>query len=528
MKHDETKVRDCKEDMDTLLVFAGLFSAVLTAFNIESYKSLDQDPSVLLLTQISAQLANMNSENSNSPLNLAGSEAPRSPQAVRVNSLWFASLVCSLVTASLAILVKQWLREYMAQDNTLPRARVRVRYWRYLGLQGWRVFEIAAFLPFLLQIALLLFFLGLCLFLLALDPIVGWVVTSMVIVWVALFVGSTVAPVFSPRCPYKTPVLQSTVQSIRDGFSSICWICGSDRSNTSRYEDNYIRQDRTLDIPALVAADAALVDDNLVDTAIRNCLSDQDGRKVVQCVTEMISHRCGRTLEHLQQTRISDLQRTSNLFRFALADILIDVLNRELDRRVQRKLAVDWLPWMSSALSCIGLALLPTYAASQDGPHPVEHRAGDLLPRLLSQNPVVARGTLEVLANSRFTRLSASFTLPEIRLDSVAQNMLAGGYMCLQASSTNPLQLCQVILSLTLHFQDRTLKRLEADFAKFLRELATQIDENMSSIPTDIVYPYDTYPADLCLTYCNRLERKSNYVVPLELLEVLTKLASEG
>ena len=60
---DEAKVKDCKEDIDTLLVFvsygsncdslshttgfrlyqAGLFSAVLTAFLIESYKNLQPD-----------------------------------------------------------------------------------------------------------------------------------------------------------------------------------------------------------------------------------------------------------------------------------------------------------------------------------------------------------------------------------------------------------------------------------------------------------------------------------------------------
>ncbi|CAL1716752.1 unnamed protein product [Somion occarium] len=58
-EYDEEKIKDCKEDIDTLLVFAGLFSAVMTAFVIESYKTLQQDPAdaaVLLLLQISQQL----------------------------------------------------------------------------------------------------------------------------------------------------------------------------------------------------------------------------------------------------------------------------------------------------------------------------------------------------------------------------------------------------------------------------------------------------------------------------------------
>ncbi|GJE90498.1 hypothetical protein PsYK624_066370 [Phanerochaete sordida] len=55
---DEDKIRDCKEDIDTLLVFAGLYSAVLSAFNIESYTALQPDPSdqmIHLLERIAAQ-----------------------------------------------------------------------------------------------------------------------------------------------------------------------------------------------------------------------------------------------------------------------------------------------------------------------------------------------------------------------------------------------------------------------------------------------------------------------------------------
>jgi hypothetical protein len=76
---DENMVKDYQEEIDTLLVFvrlphhlfilgpitltaqAGLFSAVLTAFVVESYQSLQEDytkTSADLLRQISHQLAN--------------------------------------------------------------------------------------------------------------------------------------------------------------------------------------------------------------------------------------------------------------------------------------------------------------------------------------------------------------------------------------------------------------------------------------------------------------------------------------
>ncbi|KAJ7617699.1 hypothetical protein DFH06DRAFT_961388, partial [Mycena polygramma] len=59
-KYDKSLVESWKSDMEGMLIFAGLFSAVLTAFLIESYKTLSpdsEDRTVKLLTQISQQLA---------------------------------------------------------------------------------------------------------------------------------------------------------------------------------------------------------------------------------------------------------------------------------------------------------------------------------------------------------------------------------------------------------------------------------------------------------------------------------------
>ncbi|KAF9257020.1 hypothetical protein L218DRAFT_841639, partial [Marasmius fiardii PR-910] len=56
---DEDVAKGYKEDIDTLLVFAGLFSAVVIAFAVESYQWLQEDPvdtAVALLTLISRQI----------------------------------------------------------------------------------------------------------------------------------------------------------------------------------------------------------------------------------------------------------------------------------------------------------------------------------------------------------------------------------------------------------------------------------------------------------------------------------------
>ncbi|KAJ7453760.1 hypothetical protein FB451DRAFT_1050045, partial [Mycena latifolia] len=63
-KYDKALVESWRSDMDGMLIFhislRGLFSASLTAFIIESYKTLNADSgdtNVLLLRQISGQLA---------------------------------------------------------------------------------------------------------------------------------------------------------------------------------------------------------------------------------------------------------------------------------------------------------------------------------------------------------------------------------------------------------------------------------------------------------------------------------------
>ncbi|EKM50003.1 uncharacterized protein PHACADRAFT_105408, partial [Phanerochaete carnosa HHB-10118-sp] len=40
VKDDEGKMKGYSEDIDTLLVFAGLFSAILTAFVVQTYQML--------------------------------------------------------------------------------------------------------------------------------------------------------------------------------------------------------------------------------------------------------------------------------------------------------------------------------------------------------------------------------------------------------------------------------------------------------------------------------------------------------
>ncbi|KAI0759638.1 hypothetical protein BC629DRAFT_1295315, partial [Irpex lacteus] len=207
---DEEKVKDCKEDVDTLLVFAGLFSAVLTAFLIESYNNLLEDSAtqtLIAIRQLVAQTASYNFEagmlnSSASPLVVEAFQA--SSTDIRVNVFWFASLLFSLITASFGILVKQWLREYLAAENPSSQARLRVRHLRHPQLSQWKVFEIAAVSPLLLQLSLALFFIGLCFFTASVHPSVKYTTLPLVVGCAFCLCTVTILPLFFPQCPYRT------------------------------------------------------------------------------------------------------------------------------------------------------------------------------------------------------------------------------------------------------------------------------------------------------------------------------------
>ncbi|KAK7685871.1 hypothetical protein QCA50_011218 [Cerrena zonata] len=223
-QYDRARVEDVKEDIDTLLVFAGLFSSVITAFIIESYKALQQQPEDTtnqILLHLSVQIASLtvsgNFVNSTIPSFTTPSFIPIK-HSVLINTLWLLSLVFALITASLGILVKQWLHELMARDTQDPRQQVKIRFFREVGVQKWQVFEIAAALPLLLQLALFLFFIGLSAFLHDLNPVVTWVVTGVMILWLLFYLFTTLAPAFSSQCPYKTPMLKGLLHQVRVRF----------------------------------------------------------------------------------------------------------------------------------------------------------------------------------------------------------------------------------------------------------------------------------------------------------------------
>ncbi|PBK62856.1 hypothetical protein ARMSODRAFT_895242, partial [Armillaria solidipes] len=119
--HDANMVEESRDNVDVLLVFAGLFSAVVTTFVAQTYQNLQVDYAAmsasLLYESVLVQRAIANGSPvtaiTPSPLNPSIAFVPATTD-VWVNGLWFTSLFLSLTTALVAVLVKQWLHHYVA------------------------------------------------------------------------------------------------------------------------------------------------------------------------------------------------------------------------------------------------------------------------------------------------------------------------------------------------------------------------------------------------------------------------------
>ncbi|KAJ8079487.1 hypothetical protein PM082_011074 [Marasmius tenuissimus] len=187
---DEGLVGGWKEDIDTLLVFAGLFSAVVTAFTIESYQWLQEAPedtTVALLKQISQQL-NGSSVTETDEFTVSSSD-------VAINILWFLSLILALVDALFALLCKQWLREHRRHTHTrTPSEALALRWHRNQSLEKWRVPMILASLPMLLEFALFLFLAGLLELLRTRQPVLFKISTAVVAFAALFYFGTTIIP----------------------------------------------------------------------------------------------------------------------------------------------------------------------------------------------------------------------------------------------------------------------------------------------------------------------------------------------
>ena len=122
-KYDKESCEGWNKDIDSTLIFvsdssssekfflddtafqAGLFSATITVFTIESCKWLSEDPAdttARLLAQLAQHLGTPNVSADTPPFSVTAS-------AIHINIFWFLSLIITLSAALIGILCKRWI-----------------------------------------------------------------------------------------------------------------------------------------------------------------------------------------------------------------------------------------------------------------------------------------------------------------------------------------------------------------------------------------------------------------------------------
>ncbi|KEP50087.1 putative transmembrane protein [Rhizoctonia solani 123E] len=238
------------KSLDVLLIFAALFSSLLSQL-LGSISAMLQPDSggqtVELLAEILRATQNPgNASSTTSPDDIL--KFTPSSGARWVNGLWFMSLGLSLTAALAAVLAKEWLAAYVSDRPTQPKKRAIQRQRRRESLDRWMLPAVISILPMLMHASLLIFFVGLIIWLWMLDLIIAITFTVMFVAIILYYFGTTGLAIMYPNCPYQTPVAtymrplfyefgwvrESVVSAAEMTARALAWVVTSADDNQTR------------------------------------------------------------------------------------------------------------------------------------------------------------------------------------------------------------------------------------------------------------------------------------------------------
>ena len=126
--------------------------------------------------------------------------------AVAVNALFFASLGVVLIAAFLCMLVKGWIRELDRNLRGIPdlQKRAVIKELREQGLARWRFREMITILPSLIHLSLVLFFIGLALYLLQVHILPAFLSISIFGFGITVYVISIFISAIDDFSPFRS------------------------------------------------------------------------------------------------------------------------------------------------------------------------------------------------------------------------------------------------------------------------------------------------------------------------------------
>ncbi|KAG8793668.1 hypothetical protein FRC12_002072 [Ceratobasidium sp. 428] len=181
-------------------------------FVIESLEDLKPDyaessaQTLLVIARALAEVANSSSVMPSKQVTLENPEFSPSRSAVIVNTLWFLSLSLSVAVSLIAMLAKEWCHKFMSGRSGPAYEQARRRQHKWNGIEKWKMREVLTYLPGVLHLALLLFAIGLCIYIWDINA--GAAVPVVVVTAAAtlVYVFASLLPVLDQSCPYSTPI----------------------------------------------------------------------------------------------------------------------------------------------------------------------------------------------------------------------------------------------------------------------------------------------------------------------------------
>lgn len=273
----------------------------MTSFIIESYKTLQPDPQITTVDLL-RQLVAQNNGTIMPAVDVLASDTPFKPafSDVLQNSALFASLICSLLAAAMGILYKEWLREYAHGLPDDPREFLRVRQFRHIGMQRWRMRKILLGIAILLQLGVAFFIFAVVLFVWPLHPFVRLVVNALVAAWLGFWIGTASCPLLAANCPYKSPISHFVFGIVslarRMGGRRMPWATWSSKLGPKKTLETQ-EQDRVAELVSDLDRDALkhLFNSNWGDAWLENldpCVEDLDTDVALKLICELVALRC--------------------------------------------------------------------------------------------------------------------------------------------------------------------------------------------------------------------------------------------
>ncbi|KAJ1300323.1 hypothetical protein OPQ81_005144 [Rhizoctonia solani] len=244
--YDAGLARERNANLDTMLLFATLFSAIVTAFVIESTNLLEQD-----LSEVSTQLLLTLAQSQQrieagvpNPTSLSVNIPGFTPSATArlINVLWFDALMISLGAAVVAILAKEWLVAFTMYRTRHPHEYALQRQARFAALYTWNMLPIIDLLPTFLNLALFVFSLGLIIRLWLLDHVVAAFITVIGAAVCGAYLFFIISGAVHERSPYKARIstyihLERVIpQSIRKYFILRKFVASHTQNDLKREE----------------------------------------------------------------------------------------------------------------------------------------------------------------------------------------------------------------------------------------------------------------------------------------------------